>query len=221
MKAFVRLPLMFEPGTKVMYSSLSFTVAGASAEAVTGRPFQQLSADFFAKHRITGISLDDPLAIVPKRVRGYLVDPKSKIEFNNGRIVSREYLAGTTGPITNARAYDISNRYPAGGFDASAEDLLRFTITVGKGEILSPETVRQMWSAKSTTSGAKSPFGIGWGVSQRNGKAMVGMNGAEPSSTTFLRYFPESGAGVTLLCNAEGARDLPQLLEDIVAGVLQ
>jgi hypothetical protein len=50
---------------------------------------------------------------------------------------------------------------------------------------------------------------------------MVGMNGAEPSSTTFLRYFPESGAGVTLLCNAEGARDLPQLLEDIVAGVLQ
>ena len=69
---------MFEPGTKVEYSSLSFTVLGAAAEAVTGRSFQKLSADFFSKHGISGFSLDDPLAIVPKRVRGYLVDPKQQ-----------------------------------------------------------------------------------------------------------------------------------------------
>lgn len=42
------------------------------------------------------------------------------------------------------------------------------------------------------------------------------MNGAEPSTTTFLRYFPDSGVGVALLCNAEGARDLGKLLEDIL-----
>jgi hypothetical protein len=149
-------------------------------------------------------------------VRGYLVDHDSKIEFNDGRTVSREYLAGTPGPITNARAYDISNRYPAGGFDASAEDLLRFTIAVGAGKILPLETMREMWSAQTVTNGTKGPFGIGWGVSQWKGKTMVGMNGAEPSSTTFLRYLPDSGVGVALLCNAEGARDLPQLLEDIL-----
>jgi hypothetical protein len=45
---------------------------------------------------------------------------------------------------------------------------------------------------------------------------MVGMNGAEPSSTTFLRYFPHSGVGVALLCNAEGAHDLPKLLDSIL-----
>jgi D-alanyl-D-alanine carboxypeptidase len=129
---------------------------------------------------------------------------------------SRDYLAGTEGPITNAKAYDISNRYPAGGFDASAEDLLRFTIVMGTGKILQPEAVRELWSAQTIAGGKKSSFGIGWGVSQRKGKSMVGMNGAEPSSTTFLRYFPDSGMGVALLCNAEGARDLPQLLEDIV-----
>jgi CubicO group peptidase (beta-lactamase class C family) len=220
-KAFMGLPLMFEPGTKTVYSSLSFTVVGAVAEAVTGRSFQELSADFFSRHRITGISLDDPLSIVPKRVRGYLVDRDSKIEFNDGRTVRREYLAGTLGPITNARAYDISNRYPAGGFDASAEDLLRFTIAVGAGKILPLETVREMWFAQTVSSGTKSPFGIGWGVSQWKGKTMVGMNGSEPSSTTFLRYFPDSGAGVALLCNAEGARDLPQLLEDVLGAAFE
>jgi D-alanyl-D-alanine carboxypeptidase len=221
MKVFMRLPLMFPPGTKTVYSSLSFAVVGAAAEAVTGRSFQQLAADFFARHRIGGFSLDDPLAIVPRRVRGYLVDHDSKIEFNDGRTVSREYLNGTPGPITNARAYDISNRYPAGGFDASAEDLLRLTIAVGTGKILPLEVVRQMWSAQAVVDGTKGPFGIGWGVSHWKGKAMVGMNGAEPSSTTFLRYFPDSGVGVALLCNAEGAGGLSQLLEDILAAVVE
>lgn len=221
LKTFMTYPLMFEPGTKTEYASLSFTVLGAAAEAVTGRSFQQLSADFFSRHSISGLGLDDPLAIVPKRVRGYLVDPNSKITFISGEVQSREYLAGTTSGVTNARAYDISNRYPAGGFDASAEDLLRFVIAVATGKVLKPETVTQMWTPQTTSDGTKTVFGLGWGVSQRNGQPMVGMNGAEPSTTAFLRYFPSSGVGVTLVCNAEGARGLPELLDEILETTLR
>jgi CubicO group peptidase (beta-lactamase class C family) len=221
LKVFMDRPLKFKPGSKTEYSSLAFTVAGAAAESVTGQSFQRLSADFFARHGITGFFLDDPLAIVPARVRGYLVDPNSKIEFNDGRTMSRDYLAGTSGPITNARAYDISNRYPAGGFDASGENLLHFVIAIGTGKVLSSQTVHEMWSAQTTSDGTKGVFGIGWGVSQWNGKTMVGMNGAEPSTTTFLRYFPDSGVGVALFCNAEGARDLPKLLDSILQEVFQ
>src|ERR1700688_1331886 len=102
LKTFTAYPLMFEPGTQTEYSSLSFTVLAAAGEAGTGRSFQQLAADFFAKHEISGFALDDPLAIVPKRVRGYLVEPNSKIEFNDGQAMARDYLAGTTGEATNA-----------------------------------------------------------------------------------------------------------------------
>ena len=222
LKTMMEYPLLFEPGTKVEYSSLSFTVLGAAAEAVTERSFQQLSADFFSKYGIRGFALDDPLAIVPKRVRGYLVDRNSKIEFNDGRVMTRDYLKGTNGEVTLARFYDISNRYPAGGFDASAEDLLRFVIAVASGRVLKPEMVDKMWTAQNTSDGTKSAFGLGWGVSrwQDNAK-MVGMNGLEPSTTTFLRYLPESGVGVALLCNAEGAQGLPELLQDILAATAQ
>ena len=216
MKTFMSFSLVFPPGAKTEYASLSFTVAGAAAEAVTGRSFQELSAEFFARHRISGFFLDDPLALVPGRVRGYLVDPNSKIEFSDGRIADRAYLAGTAGAVTNARAYDISNRYPAGGFAASGEDLLRFVIMAGTGEILGTETLHEMWTAQRTADGTSGVFGIGWGVSQWRGRQMVGMNGAEPSTTALLRYFPDSGVGAALLCNAEGARDLPKLLEDIL-----
>jgi CubicO group peptidase (beta-lactamase class C family) len=201
---------VFEPGSKVEYSSAAFTVLGAAAEAVTGKSFQQLSKDFFARHGINGFLLDDPYAIVPNRVRGYLVGRNSEIKLNNGRTISREYLKGTSGEITNAVLYDISNRYPAAGFDASAEDLLRFVIAVGTGQVLLAETLNQMWTAQSTSDGKKSVFGLGWGVSDWKGKTkLVGMNGLEPSSQGFLRYLPEPGIGVVVICNAEGAEGLP------------
>ena len=222
LKTIMGYPLMFEPGAKVEYSSLSFTVLGAAAEAATRRSFQQLSADFFSKHGVSGFALDDSLAIVPKRVRGYLVDRNSMMEFNDGRVMAREYLKGTDGEVTLAHVYDISNRYPAGGFDASAEDLLRFVIAVASGKVLKPETVDEMWTAQRTSDGTKSVFGLGWGVSRWKEKAkMVGMNGAELSTTTFLRYLPESGVGVALLCNAEGAQGLSELLNDILNATMQ
>ena len=217
LKAMMSYPLAFSPGTKVEYSSLAFTVLGAAAEAVTGHSFQQLCTDFFSRHSIRGFALDDPYAIVPNRVRGYLVDRNLNLQFNDGRKVGRDYLDGTGGEITNTHFYDISNRYPAGGFDASAEDLLLFVIAVGSGRVLKPQTVTQMWTAQGTSDGAKTVFGLGWGVSDWKGKTeMVGMNGLELSTAAFLRYLPDSGDGVVLLCNAEGAKGLAELLDDIL-----
>ena len=222
LKVMMTYPLAFTPGTKVEYSSLAFTVLGAAAESVTGRSFQQLSMDFFSKHGIRGFALDDPYAIVPRRVHGYLVDRTLNLQFNDGRVAGRDYLKGTTGEITNAHYYDISNRYPAGGFDASAEDLLRFVIAVGSGKVLKPDTVDAMWTGQRTSDGASTVFGLGWGVSNWKEKTkMVGMNGLELSTATFLRYLPDSGVGVALLCNAEGAKGLPELENDILDDTLQ
>ena len=159
-------------------------------------------------HGLRGFYLDDNFAIVPNRVRGYLVARDSKIEFQDGTNSTRDYLKGTVGAVTNARAYDISARYPAGGFDATGEDLMKFVVAVGSGRVLPPPVLTEMWSAQKTKDGADTVFGIGWGVSKWKDRAMVGINGAEPSTTTLLRYFPQEGVGAAVLCNAEGAQDL-------------
>jgi CubicO group peptidase (beta-lactamase class C family) len=155
-------------------------------------------------------------------VHGYLVDRTLNLQFNDGRVAGRDYLKGTTGEITNAHYYDISNRYPAGGFDASAEDLLRFMIAVDSGKILKPDTVDAMWTAQRTSDGTSTVFGLGWGVSKWKEKTkMVGMNGLELSTASFLRYLPDSGVGVAVLCNAEGAKGLSELVDDILDDTLQ
>jgi CubicO group peptidase (beta-lactamase class C family) len=221
LEAMMSFPLAFAPGTKTEYSSLAFTVLGAAAEAVTGHSFQQLSMEFFSKHAIPGFVLDDFYAIVPRRVRGYLVDRTLNLQFNDGRIARRDYLKGTSQEITNAHFYDISNRYPAAGFDASAENLLRFVTAIGSGKLLKSETVDAMWTGQHTSDGQNTVFGLGWGVSKWKEKTkMVGMNGLELSTTAFLRYLPDSGTGVALLCNAEGAKGLPDLVDDILDGTV-
>jgi CubicO group peptidase (beta-lactamase class C family) len=204
-KAFVDDPLLFDPGTKTAYSTFGFTMVGAVAEAATGEPFQDLSKDFFRRYNILGFDLDDPLAIMPKRVRGYSVDKDGK--------------------ASNARAYDASNKYPAGGFTASAADYLRFVIAVASGKVLKPEILEETWTAQQTSDGTTSPYGLGWGVSEREGQKMVGFNGLQPSTTTSIRYLPKQGVGVVALCNAEvanakGDQDLSSIVDDLLKVVL-
>ena len=74
LRTFVNDPLLFEAGTRTAYSTFGFTVAGAVAEAATQETFQQISKEFFRRYSIRGFDLDDPEAIVTKRVRGYLVN---------------------------------------------------------------------------------------------------------------------------------------------------
>jgi len=205
LKAFENDPLLFEPGTKTQYTTFGFTLLGALAEALTAESFQHFSEDFFRRYDIKGFGIDDSLAIAPKRVTGYAVDEN--------------------GTVTNARAYDASNKYPAGGFTASAKDFLGFTIAVASGRVLKPDILRQTWTRQTTSGGKQSPFGLGWGVSELDGRKMVGFNGLQPSTTTAIRYFPEEGAGIALFCNAEIAdpeadQSFSKLLDDLVTAIL-
>ena len=194
-KAFTDDPLLFPPGTKTDYSSYGFALLGAAAESATGRKFQELSADFFARHRIS-FRLDDSLELLPGRVRGYLIDKNGK--------------------VWNARPYDLSIRYPSTGFVGSAEEYLRFVISVSSGQLLDHETVRVMWQPQKVSNGKPSVFGLGWGVGEVRGNRMVGHNGLLPGSATYVRFFPDAGVGVVVACNAEGARDLNKMLDGIL-----
>jgi hypothetical protein len=72
-------PLLFEAGTQTAYSTLGFTVVGSVAEAAIRKTFQEISKEFFRRYSIQGFDLDDPQAIVTKRVRVYFVDKDGEI----------------------------------------------------------------------------------------------------------------------------------------------
>lgn len=64
---FLESPLLFEPGSKTAYTTYGYTLLGAAMERATGQSFRQILESLppgrFAE--------DDPLALVPDRVRPY------------------------------------------------------------------------------------------------------------------------------------------------------
>lgn len=179
-------PLEHEPGTKYLYSSYGFNLAGAAAEAIAGQPFRQLLAErVFGPAGMQHTRDDHPFAIIPGRVEGYR---KTK-----------------AGEIQNCVLADTSNKVPGGGLIATATDVVLFGRAVLNGSLVKPETRERMWRPGRTKDGKPVSYGLGWNVTKFDGKARVYHSGGQPGTSTFFDILPEEKIVVAVLTNLEGA----------------
>lgn len=120
-------PLVFDPGTRWMYSSFATNLLQAIVEAASEEPFE----DYLSRHlwRPAGMAdtrFDIPSRIVPRRGRGY--------ERNR-----------QTGLLENAVAEDVSYKFAGGGMLSTDEDLCRFGSALNSGRLLKPATLKEMY----------------------------------------------------------------------------
>jgi CubicO group peptidase (beta-lactamase class C family) len=75
-----------------------------------------------------------------------------------------------------------------------------------------------MWTRQKTRDGKDTPYGLGWGLSERNGLKEVSHGGAQQRVTTNLYMIPEKGLAVVLMVNLEsaGLGQLTQQIADIL-----
>jgi CubicO group peptidase (beta-lactamase class C family) len=109
---------------------------------------------------------------------------------------------------------------PAGAICATAADVVSFARlhlddgrTAGGDRILSAESVRAMQTPQvAVPSGGRGPFsghrGLGWGIYDWNGRAVVGHDGGTIGQYAFLRAVPDAGVAVALLTNGGNAVEL-------------
>ena len=194
-------PLLFEPGTRTLYSSLGYNLLGLAVESASGQRYlDYLRDNVFAPAGMETAGFDDVFALIPHRASGY-----QKV---------------TGGEILNSSLSDTSNRVPGGGLIANAEDVARFAIALHSGELLRPETREQMFTRQRTRDGKTTGFGLGWAVDARRGRREVYHIGGQPKVSTVLYLLPDSGVAVVLLSNLEGVGnsllDLARQVADIV-----
>jgi serine beta-lactamase-like protein LACTB len=97
-------PLLFEPGTRYLYSSYGYNLLGAAVEGVSGMKFADYVRLNIAKPAgMDSIQPDDVFRIIRNRAHGYRLR--------------------TDGQVENCALADTSNKIPSGGFVANAEDL--------------------------------------------------------------------------------------------------
>jgi serine beta-lactamase-like protein LACTB len=194
-------PLLFEPGTKYSYTTHGYAVLGCAVEGASGMSFPDYEREnVFKPAGMDRIRVDNVFDIIPNRAQGY-----QKTQ---------------TGELRNSGLADTSYKIPGGGFISTVEDLAKFSIAMQTGVLVKKETLDQMWVSQKTRDGKATGYGLGWGVSERNGMKEVEHGGAQQRVSTYLYTIPEKGLAVVLMTNLEGA-GLATLCREIAHILLQ
>lgn len=175
--------LVAEPGTRYHYSSYGYNLLGAAIEGASGRPY----GDFIKEHifDLLGMAdsrMDDPLALIPNRVRGY--------RLLNGRIVHSEYM-------------DNSSRFAAGGTRSTVVDLLKYARGIIQGKLIKTETWRQMLEPMATKEGFLTGKGMCWNVRPLRGHFQIYHGGSQAETETYLMIFPLENMAIATAANLE------------------
>ena len=177
--------LIAEPGTKYSYSSYGYNLLGAVLEGASGLPYgEHMRKAVWQPLGMSSVRLDDPLDLVPNRVRGY--------QLVNGDIKNSEFI-------------DVSSRFAAGGTRGTVPDLIAFVRGIQEGRLLSAKSLRLAYTPMTTRNGEAIPYTAGgWQFPPfKNRGTMVANDGGQQETRTFILNDPDHGFGMALAMNLE------------------
>jgi CubicO group peptidase (beta-lactamase class C family) len=175
--------LVAKPGTRYNYSSYGYNLLGAVIEGASGRSYGDFIKErIFEPLGMENSRMDDPVALIPNRVRGY-------------RIID--------GEIKNSEYVDVSSRFAAGGTRSTVVDLLKYAQAISSGKLLKEETRRQMFTSMVLQNQRFTGYGMGWTVRPVKGHFSVGHSGSQPETRTYLLFFPKENFAAALASNRE------------------
>ena len=202
-------PLLFEPGTRWEYSNAGYVLLGAIIESVTGRWY----LDYVQEHVFSRAGMYDSGAYsldekVPKVAYAYSrLDPTDQVDaeprWNN---VYRHWTTTT----------------PAGCFYSTAHDLLRFSLALRGGELLSTSMVAAL--TESSVQTGRRPgerYARGFFTEDLNGVRVFGHGGTIPGFQAWLDVYPSLDYTAIVLTNfdAPAARNVAWLVREGLTGV--
>lgn len=177
--------LVAEPGTSYIYSSYGFNLLGAVIEGASGKPYgEYLTENVWKPLGMTATRMDDPRALIPHRVTGYVLE--------NNALKRSEYV-------------DISSRFGGGGARSTVDDMVRFMEGLAGGKVLQRESREAAWTAQPTRDGRLTRYGYGFTVANRNGRYVVNHSGSQQETRTNLTLVPSQHLVIALASNFEDA----------------
>jgi len=182
---FENFDLVAEPGTRYSYSSYGYNLLGAVVEAASGLAYgDYMRQNVWGPLGMSDTRMDDPLDLIPNRVRGYQL---------------------VNGKVKNSEAIDISSRFGAGGARSTVPDLLKYASGVMGEKLLSGDSMNVVTASMSTREGRLTNYGMGWETSPYNGRYMLVHSGGQQETTTLLYLLPSRKMAIAVAMNFEGS----------------
>ena len=193
--------LVAEPGTHFHYSTQGYTLVGCVIEGVSGAKYVDfMRQNVFGPAGMEQTQADDRFAIIPYR--------------------TRFYHKTDSGAVQNADFLDSSYKIPGGGWLSSAEDMARFEVAILNDKLMKRATRDLMWTPLKASDGSKDSYGLGWGIGDDDGIAVVAHTGGQQGTSTAFLIAPAQRDGVVVLTNMEDipARDLAVEILKVLVG---
>jgi CubicO group peptidase (beta-lactamase class C family) len=165
-RSYVMTPLIYEPGTKHVYSNAGINTAGRIIEVVSGMPYE----DFMEKRLFAPLGMKDTTFRPTEEQVKRLAKSYRPNKENNGLVET---------PVTQLQ-YPLTDRnrqpMPAGGLFSTAADVTAFCQMVLRGgttsdgkRILSEASVREMTATQTgniNKGKGEGGYGLGWSTSR-------------------------------------------------------
>lgn len=175
------------------YSNLGLTLVGEIVAEKSGEDY----SSYVTEHILTPLKMTDTDT-------GFPTDSRA------ARIATGYSFPGRSGEIKALPRYDARGITPAAGFTSTALDLARFAswqfrVLGGEtGEVLSPNTLREMQRVQWMDWDWKVARGLAFGVYRVGSRTLTGHAGDCPGFNTRLFLDPQSLFAVSMLANRNG-----------------
>jgi CubicO group peptidase (beta-lactamase class C family) len=175
------VPANFEPGAQYEYSNFNYTLLGYLIEVVSGMPYSDyMEQTVFAAHGMAYSASDDRREIVPHRAQNYTVED---------------------GIFLHAENVDMSHVGAAGQLLSSPADLAHWFDLLMNDALVSAASRERAWTAVTPTNGEPGGYGLGFNVSERNGRRFIWHTGLTPGAHGAVGTYPDEGIVIVILGN--------------------
>ena len=175
--------LMFEPGSRWMYSNYGFVLLGAIIEKVSGQSYYDYVRDHVYQPAGMTLTASEPEdQLVANRSVGYMRRP------------------GVVGLQPNTDTLPYRGMAAGGGY-TTVEDLLRFANALTSHKLLNAQYTTLLTTGKVDARGGK--YAYGFSEQTAGGVRSIGHGGGAPGMNGDLVIYPDSGYTVAVLANMD------------------
>jgi CubicO group peptidase (beta-lactamase class C family) len=184
--------LSFEPGTRFEYNNFNYILLSYIAQKVTGVPFAKLvQANVLARAGMAHSGLDTKDRPSKNKALGYVTNP-----------ATLEWQVPDGGDVAIAAG--------AGALYSTTGDLYQWAQSLSTHAVLADTLLA------SALKPLQNNYGLGWMISEKNGRTQIGHTGSIPGYIANFMRFPKEDVTIILLANYQDT-DGRRLSDDLVA----
>ncbi|HEY8470768.1 MAG TPA: M15 family metallopeptidase, partial [Longimicrobiales bacterium] len=177
--------------------------------AVVGRVLERVTGEPFAERLESAV-------LAPLGMRSSAFEPRAELL----RHLATAYMWGYDGRRFEAPVFELGMA-PAGSMYSTVTDLARLLSMLFAGgrassgaQVLSRESLEEMWRPQFAAPGEVSGYGLGFGISELEGRRRIGHGGAIYGFATELAALPDEKLGVVAITTVDAANAVTDRIAD-------